>query len=503
MVLFNFMFVAFLCVGPAAAQFWGEGFWRSKPLKVDSNVRSAYTDVHPSQFRSSPPSYHSNRYASSNPSMPATALMSPLAPEDLQRLAAWDAKASSSPCWRSAVATFRNKCGRGAATDIERGLMAMSLMNCQLETDGRETHRCSATMTDPNPHEVQRCLGTLNDGLYPIYIQFRLHLDALCFYIGEEVSRERMERASRELHIAAELAGSAVSRMERKTTEMEDRMEVTSKTILRRFDTQLEAAQEQVLAVATLATRMAEQHEESLAASVAYQQSIKASFAESTAQLDGQRGILQSILASASNLTLHTQEQHQRMALSSSEMLSILDRVYGMQRSITDSFFLVQMVGLYLIAMAAVIILSTPLRTQVARPWSLLVLGASIYVEYWHIWGQFESSIELLHVMTTIPGMGWILPSEAMDLFETNQDSVAGSMIAVEIVAKLWRRLTMSIIVIIFFVAVACYESADARIRRIVYDAIAQVANPNTPQKTDPSGEGIVVKKGRGSKKSN
>lgn len=406
----------------------------------------------------------------------------------------------------------------------------MALMNCQLETDGKARHACggeggeggvggwtfmgfggTGDAAAVTPEAVQQCVGALSDGLYPIYIQFRIHLDALCFFIGEEIARERMERATRDLHSAADTASNAVARMEMRAAEVEDRMEVTTTLLLERFDGQLDAAQQQVQSLAAMTSTIAQQHQEALEAAARHQASMHGLIVESSGHLKGQRGMLEDILTSATNLTAHTQEQHHRMALSNGEMLTILDRVYAMQTVIADSFGLLQMVGVYSIVCAVIVIVTLPRRTASARPWALLTAAAGVYVEYHCIYGHPLPCLELLYTMATTPIVSlFCMPVEGLRLLEDHAmlsegsppsppssfaSALSAGTFAVPIVARLWRRCVLFVIAFIALLCAYLYESQEARLRRIVHAAFERIVEG---QQGGGNGGGMSGGGGRG-----
>eukprot|EP00742_Colponemidia_sp_Colp-10_P029888 GILJ01038177.1.p1 GENE.GILJ01038177.1~~GILJ01038177.1.p1 ORF type:complete len:193 (-),score=15.39 GILJ01038177.1:38-616(-) len=191
------------------------------------------------------------------------------------------------------------------------------------------------------------------------------------------------------------------------------------------------------------------------------------------------------------------------MSLSSSEILTVLDRVYVMQRSISDSFSPLQMAGVYLMAVAAVIIATLPARSHAARPWSLIILAGASYLEYWHIQGQFEAAAHFLLVLSTTTGMGWLLPMEASLLFSPELELLISHPDAVDIIAKLWRRFVFLVIISVFALAIKAYESSDARLHRIVHEAIARVVETTPPKPLSVSPIAVSpVKRVRGGKTS-
>ena len=496
---------------------------------------------------------------------PMIAASSSSAAETEERLSLWEARAAVSQCWRDAVALFRTKCGARpnpsssfatglgpspphAATAHERSLMAVLLMNCQLETDGKAPHRCAALQptggrqqhkrgvfsapfasffgggggeggahshsADPHaalfgphltPDAVRRCVGSLDDPLYPVYIQFRLHLDTLCFYVGEEAARERMEASARTLHIAADVAAGAVLAMEAKAAHLEASMGAAAAAMLQRFDAHLGTAEGHVRSLVESAAAIAGRHEEAMGRADEHQTALRGLLEASAEALGEQQGTLGEILASAANLSEHAVVQHRRMAASSGEVLSVLDRIYALQRGIADSLGLARLAWAYAAMAGACAIASMPARTAAARPIALLLVAFGAYAEYGGVYGRHAEAEAFVFALHATPVLGWaVLPQGAALVLEglrrgrgrssaIGEDDVVddeggdaascamrgdGSALgdfALDLATRLWRRFVVAAIVLVFSATAWLHETAEARLRRVVADAFRSV----------------------------
>lgn len=140
-------------------------------------------------------------------------------------------RSRTSSCWKDAVSELEARCSEALVDESTRSLLALRLAVCQLRSDGKQRLPSCALLTGDmskmNDGDVGACVHQLPEPYYPIYIQFRLHLDTLCFHAQEEAFQERTEAAVTMLDRAATMS---VARMKSLAKSSEDVLEVARST---------------------------------------------------------------------------------------------------------------------------------------------------------------------------------------------------------------------------------------------------------------------------------
>lgn len=106
---------------------------------------------------------------------------------------------SFSECWRQAVGSLDETCGKALANQRVRSRLALDFTNCQLSGDGKQ----SLTVDCPTSYDIQSCIGRMDEKIYPVYLQFRLHVDTLCFHVQQELFQRRAAASAAALRNAA------------------------------------------------------------------------------------------------------------------------------------------------------------------------------------------------------------------------------------------------------------------------------------------------------------
>lgn len=139
-----------------------------------------------------------------------------------------EAKGEFSSCWKDALSALHMRCTpnekneNGIPKDTLRTQLAFHLAKCDAEDDGRSPGMfgCSEVWED-----VRRCVQSLTDPAYGIFVQYRLHADVLCAYLQEEVFQQRTEAAVAALHEETIAAVASTIRIEELENEMLTRIQ--------------------------------------------------------------------------------------------------------------------------------------------------------------------------------------------------------------------------------------------------------------------------------------
>ncbi|KAG8348234.1 hypothetical protein TRVL_00936 [Trypanosoma vivax] len=127
-----------------------------------------------------------------------------------------EAKGRVSQCWKTALDTLKEGCASLRADDGERSRLALSMAACDDEADGRR-RTWPVCVNDDN---VRDCIYRLDDSLYLVYVQYRLHADVLCLYIQEEAFQERTEVAVQALYSGSTAAAEALEALRVSSSEL-------------------------------------------------------------------------------------------------------------------------------------------------------------------------------------------------------------------------------------------------------------------------------------------
>lgn len=112
-------------------------------------------------------------------------------------------KASFSACFKAAVAELQSTCRAELVDEETRGRLAVRFVTCQLSVDGMPERAPDC----PSSYLIKNCVRRLADEkLYDVYVQFRLHVDHLCFHIQQDLFHARTEHAVRNLQRASSAA---------------------------------------------------------------------------------------------------------------------------------------------------------------------------------------------------------------------------------------------------------------------------------------------------------
>lgn len=187
-----------------------------------------------------------------------------------------EAKGLFSPCWKSAVAEVRVRCGSSRLSDHvspskpfsstplrrellesstrdedQRSRLSFRLAQCDAETDGRSPHMFFCR----EESDIRRCIQGLSDGAYVIFVQYRLHADILCAYLREEVFQQRTEAAVSALHEEAKATVHSLQTME----SIESEVLKLSKENMKLYNSSresLEGMRDDIVSIETVQQRM-------------------------------------------------------------------------------------------------------------------------------------------------------------------------------------------------------------------------------------------------------
>lgn len=138
-----------------------------------------------------------------------------------------EAKGEFSSCWKDALASLHMRCDPieksegGILKEALRTRLAFHLAKCDAEEDGRSPSmfQCKDEWTD-----IRRCVKSMTEPVYTIFIQYRLHADVLCAYLKEEIFQQRTEAAVAALHEETIAAVASTIKIEELEEEMINRI---------------------------------------------------------------------------------------------------------------------------------------------------------------------------------------------------------------------------------------------------------------------------------------
>jgi hypothetical protein len=130
-------------------------------------------------------------------------------------LSEYRAHASFSACWKEAVETLERTCAESLTDEDTRSRMALAFTACQLRSDGKP----ELARDCPASYSLPACTGQLDDRVYMVYLQYRIHVDTLCFYVQQELFQARSASAVSRLQGAAQSAGAKIVALARKADD--------------------------------------------------------------------------------------------------------------------------------------------------------------------------------------------------------------------------------------------------------------------------------------------
>lgn len=333
-------------------------------------------------------------------------------------------RARTSSCWKDAVTTLESRCRSELLREDQRSRMALHFTACQLHHDGkvswesaRSPHRCAPEA------EIADCVGLLEDNIYPLYIQFRLHVDTLCFHAQEELFQERTETAVSMLDRVSNAALARTKDLTKRSTELvqslDDSRRAQTDILTQTRSTsewlqgQYRAHQDILGTIAQHATATSQRvvdlgaviddantlHQQSLAnvkgelssvleaqqSAAAAAQALAASLtslaASSESQMLQHQSQLETVALRTQRMAEDAAAQQQHFLQSHTTMIELLERVFSTQQYIAGSASLVEKMVVYVCGGVVALIATSLPRVASARPLCLIVLMLGWYVE--------------------------------------------------------------------------------------------------------------------------
>jgi hypothetical protein len=337
-------------------------------------------------------------------------------------------RARTSSCWKDAVAALESRCQSELLQEDQRSRMALRFTACQLHHDGkvswesaRSPHRCASDA------EIADCVGLLEDHIYPLYIQFRLHVDTLCFHAQEELFQERTETAVSALDRVSSAALARTKDLSKRSTELVQSLDdsrraqgeiltqtratsdwlqgqylahqdilgtiarhatVTSQRVSELgvvFDEAKLLHQEALTNVKGELTSVFEAQQSAAASAKALATSLTTLAASSEAQMQQHQSQLEHVAVRTQKMAEDAATQQQHFLQSHSTMIELLERVFSTQQYIAGSASVVEKIVVYVCGSIVVLVATSLGRVASCRSLCLLALMMGWYAETYHI----------------------------------------------------------------------------------------------------------------------
>lgn len=415
-------------------------------------------------------------------------------------------RARTSSCWKDAISTLEARCRSELLQEDQRSRLALRFTACQLHHDGKvalDSPRSPRNCNDDG-RDIAECVGLLEDNIYPLYIQFRLHVDTLCFHAQEELFQERTETAVTMLDRVSNAALARTKDLTRRSSELLVSLDETRRAqddILARTQSTSQWLQNQyvlhqdVLSQIALHATDTSQRVSDLGdifnetrtlqlealtgvreelSSVLVAQQIAATAAKvlastlhdlaesSEAQMHRHQNQLESIAHRTQQMAEEAVSQQQTFLHAHSTMVEVLERVFSSQQFIAGSAASIEKVVVYMCGAVGVLLTTSITRVAAARAWCMLALMCGCFVE-----------MQGLHLFLFAPSMiaastdGGDGISGSRDAFSALFDDSNGTSSAIRATYHL-RRLVSVIIVVIIFRCAWRFVSPEESQRRVI-----------------------------------
>ena len=432
---------------------------------------------------------------------------------DLQR------KSSVSACWKDAVVALRDGCKLITTFDEKRSRVALQFLHCQVQLDGKrssDTGELLAVSCSP-ANDVKHCVQRLDESMYPLYVQFRLHVDSLCFHAQEELFQERTEVAVFELARAADTATSRLHGISAQTEGVSLRLDdlqlqhneaaLMAKGI--RSDLANHAAQQTealdqlsdttigvltgIESARAAADRVVAAQQEGLAlirddlGAVATQQSLLFDatrtaaislhdlVGRSSAELEGHRRLIESVSAATRLIAQDANEQHQKVEKANQAIIDVLEHVHGMQTSVHGTVNAVSTGLFYIGLLFAVMLLTATPRTCDARGVCLTVTVAGAWIEAWI--GVRAAAISVINNLPNF--LSEMIPHAAFAVWGSEQQNFPEVDAAVDVILqRSFRGIVAAILLLSLVHSAATYVSPDEKLRRFLKAELQALFGP-------------------------
>jgi hypothetical protein len=430
---------------------------------------------------------------------------------DLQR------KSLVSACWKDAIVALRDGCAVISTVDDMRSRVALQFLHCQVQLDGKRSPNSGALLSTSCPHgyDVKGCVQQLDDTMYPLYVQFRLHVDSLCFHAQEELFQERTEKAVFDLSHATDSATTKIQGILQQTDDVRDSLGSLQKhhdeavTVARTIHKELSAhtaaqsesmelLSDRTVALVTgirsaqaAAERVVEAHETGLAAiradlgTVSAQQaaifeatwaaaaSLRDLLGTSVLELEGHRLLIENISASTTRIAHDANEQHLRVERANQAIFSVLEHVHGMQESLVGTVGAFSTGLHYFGALVSVMFVTAAPRTSSARSSCLLLVTGAGWTEVWIgvrpavLAAASQMPQWLSSVLLSLTTQAGDMPNDRSSPHDEE-----------ELLRKFFRCAVGAILVAMVGYTAVTYESPERRIRRVIEDELRSLFAP-------------------------
>lgn len=287
--------------------------------------------------------------------------------------------------------------------------------------------RCSTA--DPNSwathHDegISSCVALLGERYYLVYVQFRLHVDTLCFHAQEEQFQERSEAAVALLDFSTTATLHRLEEVQKHTVDVDSaldaitaRQQSTMQSLHDAHKTMQQTANahasvlEQLgnlsvqsvehvqllredLSSLTLHQRQSLQlmiqsmddvlasQRETLLSAVNVSLVLQELAESSSLRMEDQRLLLEGLAQRSDVIVQRAVEHHERFASSHESMLQLLERVFVLQVSLVNNVAWIELSLFYFVLLITMLLFTIPLRTAAARFPLFVVIGVAASVE--------------------------------------------------------------------------------------------------------------------------